>query len=383
MKNYGFVFLSLMVATGIFYCSCEDKRCEITGEAFDDYEGRQVVLSVVSYYFDEGRTLRGVDSVTIQNGRFVLCDSVGEMPYVRLLTVRGTRLRPFPVIVEDGKVRVVCDAEGLTSSGTPWNEFYAGTVVRAERELRVRRERLYEHRDGVGEGREPMTDAEANERSRELFKTLVISAAEDFIAKAKGTPVADYFFFQYLMDFYSRPFVDSIYPTINAELRERCEALWAARKAKQDYFNDSRRLTEEGMSFRELVAYTPEGKEVRLSDYAGKGKVVLIDFWASWCGPCIHEMPFMRELYQKYRERGLVFLGVSLDSDREKWLEALETHQAPGIQVSNLMGWEDSSPMDYGVQAIPFTILIDQTGKIVARNKHQQGLEECIKECFR
>ena len=171
------------------------------------------------------------------------------------------------------------------------------------------------------------------------------------------------FFFQYLMDFYSRPFVDSIYPTINAELRERCEALWAARKAKQDYFNDSRRLTEEGMSFRELVAYTPEGKEVRLSDYAGKGKVVLIDFWASWCGPCIHEMPFMRELYQKYRERGLVFLGVSLDSDREKWLEALETHQAPGIQVSNLMGWEDSSPMDYGVQAIPFTILIDQTGE--------------------
>ena len=98
-------FLSLMVATGIFYCSCEDKRCEIMGEAFDDYEGRQVVLSEVSYYFDEGRTLRGVDSVTIQNGRFVLCDSVGENALCAF--VDGSRNTVAPVPCDCGEWKSV------------------------------------------------------------------------------------------------------------------------------------------------------------------------------------------------------------------------------------------------------------------------------------
>ena len=136
------------------------------------------------------------------------------------------------------------------------------------------------------------------------------------------------------------------------------------------------------MPYREIVARTIDGKEIRLSDYVGKKQLILLDFWASWCIPCIQEVPLLKKLQEKYKNQGLLIMGVSVDSDREKWQGALDKHQPAGIQISELKGWESTSRVDYGVQAIPFTVLIDASGKILARNPHGPLLEEIIEKYF-
>ena len=87
-------------------------------------------------------------------------------------------------------------------------------------------------------------------------------------------------------------------------------------------------------------------------------------------------------LQEKYKDQGLQIVGVSVDSDREKWQGTLDKHQPAGIQISELKGWESVSRVDYGVQAIPFTVLIDASGKILARNPHGPLLEEIIEKYF-
>lgn len=144
----------------------------------------------------------------------------------------------------------------------------------------------------------------------------------------------------------------------------------------------SQKATEVGMPYREIVARTIDGKEIRLSDYVGKKQLILLDFWASWCIPCIQEVPLLKKLQEKYKNQGLQIVGVSVDSDREKWQGALDKHQPAGIQISELKGWESTSRVDYGVQAIPFTVLIDASGKILARNPHGPLLEEIIEKYF-
>ena len=90
----------------------------------------------------------------------------------------------------------------------------------------------------------------------------------------------------------------------------------------------------------------------------------------------------LKKLQEKYKNQGLQVVGVSVDSDREKWQGALNKHQPAGIQISELKGWESVSRVDYGVQAIPFTVLIDASGKILARNPHGPLLEEIIEKYF-
>ncbi|MCD8185446.1 MAG: TlpA family protein disulfide reductase [Rikenellaceae bacterium] len=115
-----------------------------------------------------------------------------------------------------------------------------------------------------------------------------------------------------------------------------------------------------------------------MSDYAARGAVVLVDFWASWCKPCIAEIPFLSGLLDKYGEQGLLIFGVSLDQNPEAWRQALNNHPMPWVQACDGEGWESRIPRDYGIQAIPFTVLIDGRGTIIGRNLHGHLLEEAI-----
>ena len=117
-----------------------------------------------------------------------------------------------------------------------------------------------------------------------------------------------------------------------------------------------------------------DGKEMRISDFVGKTRYVLIDFWASWCGPCRAEMPAVVMAYDLFHAKGLEVVGVSLDEDKDAWLAAVRRMNMTWPQMSDLKGWECAGAKLYGVRGIPSNFLIDQDGNIVAENLRGEGL---------
>ncbi|MEM0994112.1 MAG: TlpA disulfide reductase family protein [Bacteroidota bacterium] len=135
-----------------------------------------------------------------------------------------------------------------------------------------------------------------------------------------------------------------------------------------------------GATAPDFTQKTPEGEEMSLSDL--KGKVVLVDFWASWCGPCRKENPNVVRMYEKYKAKGFEILGVSLDRQQSRWLQAIKADGLTWAQVSDLKGWQNEVAQIYGVRSIPSTVLVDAEGKILARDLRGIALERKLEEVF-
>lgn len=132
-----------------------------------------------------------------------------------------------------------------------------------------------------------------------------------------------------------------------------------------------------------LTMADPNGVVRNLTDFCGKGNYVLVDFWASWCGPCRHEMPAVRALYEKYHtSKGFDIVGVSLDDDKEKWTAAIKSLNMSWHHISDLKGWQTEATKVYGISGIPFTVLVGPDGKIVATGLRAEELGEKLKSIY-
>lgn len=125
----------------------------------------------------------------------------------------------------------------------------------------------------------------------------------------------------------------------------------------------------------------PAGKPVSLASF--RGKYVLIDFWASWCGPCRAENPNVVKAFNTYKDKGFTILGVSFDESKEKWEEAIAKDELQWAQVSDLKGWANEVGKMYGIRAIPQNLLLDPEGKILAKNLRGEALESKLAELFK
>ena len=131
----------------------------------------------------------------------------------------------------------------------------------------------------------------------------------------------------------------------------------------------------------DIVMNDPNGQERKLSDL--RGKVVLLDFWASWCGPCRRENPSVVRAYEKYKDRGFEVFSVSLDSDASRWKKAIEQDQLTWPNhVSDLAGWRNAASREYGISSIPHTMLIDRDGSILATHLRGPAVESALRGIF-
>ena len=135
-----------------------------------------------------------------------------------------------------------------------------------------------------------------------------------------------------------------------------------------------------GIEAPDFTSNTPEDKPLSLKDL--RGKVLLVDFWASWCGPCRRENPNVVLMYNKYHAKGFEILSVSLDNDKTRWLGAIQQDGLVWNHVSDLKGWQNEAAKKYAVTSIPQTILLDKEGKIIARNLRGEALGEALKNIF-
>jgi thiol-disulfide isomerase/thioredoxin len=178
----------------------------------------------------------------------------------------------------------------------------------------------------------------------------------------------------------------SIYDAVMAQLLvgfpesksvQNTKAQYDLMKAQQEEQN----FLAPGKLAQDFTQNDVNGKPISLSDF--RGKVVLIDFWASWCGPCRKENPNVVKLYNKYKDAGFTVLSVSLDKDKALWLAAIDKD---GLvwpnHVSDLKYWQNEAAKQYQVSSIPFTVLVDKEGKIINTNLRGEVLEQTLQSIF-
>ena len=206
-------------------------------------------------------------------------------------------------------------------------------------------------------------------RQREVYKS-------EFLANP-ASPIAVYMLDRYAGYDINAEDVDPLFAKLPASSKASPSG-----KTLEEKLNIAR-ITGIGKSAPEFVQNDTLGKPVALSSF--RGKYLLVDFWASWCGPCRKENPNVVKVFQKYKDKGFHILGVSLDQPnaKDKWMKAIHDDQLTWTHVSDLRYWKNEVAVQYGVQAIPQNYLIDPAGKIIAKNLRGEDLDEKLGELIK
>lgn len=300
-----------------------------------------------------------LDSAVVSGGTFTF-EGRQDSTVLRYLSC-GTEQSVFstPFFLENGHIKVVMRDMDESVTGTPTNDIYQPIRADVFGLLRRMNEVFLQSMN------DSTLTPEQQERNTALMDSLERRYSEvlrEGMGRNMTNPVGIYLF---KMNFSENTLGE------NLALLEQIPA---------EYMGDSVLLGIKGLLDRQketdvrteyvdFTMRTPEGKTVRLSDYVGKGKYVLVDFWASWCGPCRQEMPDLVQVYAACKDR-LEIVGVSFDDDPDDWRQAIGQLGITWPQMSDLKGWKSVAAGLYGVNSIPHTVLIDPDGVIVARDLH-------------
>jgi peroxiredoxin len=147
--------------------------------------------------------------------------------------------------------------------------------------------------------------------------------------------------------------------------------------AMQDKVNRYKKIAI-GVKAPDIHSKDQYGNPIKL--FENLGKVTLIDFWASWCGPCIRQLPDLHKAYDAYQDDGFQIFSVSVDTKENKWTEAIEKYQMNWLHASDVNGWQSAHANDYNVTFVPFNLLLDENGTIIGKNLHSVTLQETVKQ---
>ena len=172
------------------------------------------------------------------------------------------------------------------------------------------------------------------------------------------------------------------YDELKAEIEKDAPYLKHPLCAKVKPYLESLALRAPGTMFKDIEEADTLGNSHKLSEYVGKGNYVLIDFWASWCGPCMMEMPNVKANFEKYKAKGFNVVGLSFDRNADAWKKAIVEKELNWTHLSDLKFWKTIAAETYGIRSIPSSILCDPTGKIIAIDLRGEKLGNKLKEIY-
>ena len=356
------LLLSIVAASMTLAACNAQSGYKVTGTVEGMPDGKAIIATV------NGSSLDTLAKADVKNGSFEFTGNVSEPTgaYIMVIGQRGA----IPFMLENANITVNAGQAGLTVTGSEgqkiYDQFMAINATAQQEAMKLQQE--YQAANGdqakmqaVQEAyAKLMTDAQAKET--ELIKANPDSYVSTFVI-VSGMGQMEY-----------------------EQLKERYNLLGEKAKASAQGKAIAAQIaklesTAIGQIAPNFTITTPEGESISLYDI--KGKVKLIDFWASWCGPCRGENPHVVEIYKEYHPKGLEIFGVSLDNNKEKWVEAIEKDGLIWKHGSDLKGWQAEPAKLFSITSIPATLLLDENNKIIAKNLRGEELKQKVAELLK
>lgn len=351
------------------------------------YEGKMVHLNTG----DGMMTYHRIDSALVKNGQVIFKGNLKEPQLLTLrfyedddrvsFTSQGAKMRPvLPLFIGNDKVEVTAKVDDLgkdfdTYGGSSAYDYskveIKGSAVAQQyadfntqlNKLSSAYSRAQQPYYAFLRNREqsPLKIGVEAIRAAEPAKKARVDYVYDYLKNNISTPAGVYAFFNYV-GMLNLDQINTIEAAMPAKLKK------TALGKKTINHADSVKMSVPGAIFYDCELQTPEGKTIRISDYCGKGKYTLLEFWASWCGPCRQDIPHLKEAYKYYHPQGFEMLSISMDNSKAAWLAAVKREAMDWPQGSTLKAFNDDLSKVYNFNGIPFCILVGPDGKIVERN---------------
>lgn len=359
ISGYGTLILVLVAG-----CGEPQKGFRIDGTARGVSDGTEILLR-------DAVTKKTMDSALVSHERFEFSGLLNERVTRVVITARGGRdfkyfwLENADVIftAENGKFRYAA-INGLT-----FQQSYDSFSVR-----QLPLQRAYDSLFDISDGKFSEEERKQISETMQDLQRKITEGEKKFVRDNPGSIVS-----AHILDIYKttwgRAVSSELFGALNADVKRSHYG------KNVDVYLTLNKDLQIGDQFVDFELPNIEGEKVKASDF--KGKYLLIEFWASWCGPCRKENPAMVRLYDEHQSKGFEILAVSLDVDERAWMEAVRKDELPWHNVSNLAGDMTEAAMIYGVAAIPDNVLIDPSGVIIGRNLRGEGLKKQLAKIFK
>lgn len=371
MKKLVYVALA---AAGMFFAACQSNSYKIEGKGGGIQDGDTIFLT------KDFNTGIPFDTAIVSKGEFVF-EGEADSTYLCLLYCSKRNDINAALFIEAGTVKVSLSEEpgkgrvSGTEMNRKWQELN-DTMLSVGGEMQKISAQMYEGKDSVTQEEQEAVMEKISALQDNMTK-YIVNAAEKNIDNEFGYFVVTYF-------------TDALIPSSEdtAEIKQRLAMLNKMPEKIQKREDVSQIIkaieimasTAVGETFPTFEMNDINGKKLSLSDEFKKNEITLVDFWASWCGPCRAEMPNVVKLYNECKSKGFGIIGVSLDSEDKAWKDATKELGITWPQVSDLKGWQNEIALALMVQAIPETVIVDKNGVILARGLRGEKLAKFIKD---
>jgi peroxiredoxin len=374
-----YLFASLLFI--VFGSYAQDLK--FAGTADKKFDGNKIVIY--------NRATATHDSAVIKDGKFEFVLKFQEpslyMFYSQFEQKTKGGYSPYGILVtEPGVIKIAADVESFSNtkvSGAKENDLYKNYSAKSSKANQEIMKELYtKYGEAFVNNRKPDT-------SDSRYKQLI----QDYTKLSEANQKVQFknlkqFIKKYPQSFASVFLLNSYSTTIGSE---ELEGLYVSLSNKYKHTKigksiasviEAKKITAIGKIAPDFSQADTSGIAVKLSDF--RGKYVLIDFWASWCGPCRAENPNLVKTFNTYKDKGFTVLGVSLDQPGKKdaWLGAIHKDQLTWTQVSDLKFWDNEAAVLYGIKGIPANLLLDKDGKIIAKDLRGADLDNKLAEVF-